>query len=94
VLISERIDPNVEWMTAVSISYDAEVVGRFVWPFRFELSEESKAAEDLPPGKRRGVFTSRDLVKWMRTSLQVDGYREAACRAIHDTLTRAHQMTI
>jgi hypothetical protein len=91
-VLFEGIDSNVEWMPAVSIYYDAEVVGRFVRPFRFDPGAEWKAAGDLPPGEPRGVFTSRDLVKWMRTSLEVGEYYEAACRAIHDALTPAHQM--
>jgi hypothetical protein len=83
-----------EWMPAVSIYSDAEVVRRFVRPFRFASGAEWKAAGDVSPGKPRGGLRSGDLVKCMRTSLQVGEYCEAACRALHDALTPAHQKPI
>jgi hypothetical protein len=91
-ILFEGIDSALEWMPAVSIYRDAEVVGRFVRPFSFDPGPDWKAAGDIPPGEPRGLFTSRDLVKWMKTSLDAGELNDSAWKAIHDALTPAHEM--
>jgi hypothetical protein len=91
-VIFDGIDQNLQWMPAVSIYRDAQLLGRFVRPFSFDPGEDWKAAGDLPPGEPQGMFSSKDLVKWMRTSLEVGDYYEAACTAILEALTPPHEM--
>jgi hypothetical protein len=85
--------PQNQWYPAVSIYRDAVVQGRFVRPFKFDPGAEWAAAGDLPEGVRTALFTSKDIVKWMKV-LDAGPNNKEAYRAIHVALTPAHQMPI
>jgi hypothetical protein len=91
-VIFDRIDDSCDWMPAVSVYRDAEVVGRFVRPFIFDPGSDWLAAGDLPPGRPVGLFSSRDLVKWMKGTLDAGENHDAAIEAIRTALTPPHDM--
>jgi hypothetical protein len=85
--------PEGRWFPAVSVFRDAQVTGRFVRPFKFDPGRDWTAAGDLPEGERTQLFTSKDIVKWMKV-LDAGDHNKEAYKAIMEALTPAHQMPI
>jgi hypothetical protein len=85
--------PQNGWYPAVSIYRDALVLGRFLRPFKFGPGAEWAAAGDLPEGVRKELFTSKDIIKYMKV-LDAGPHNKEAYHAILVTLTPAHQMPI
>jgi hypothetical protein len=83
--------PNDRWFPAVSIYRDAVVTARFMRPFKFDPGMEWRAAGELPEGRRTQLFTSKDIVKWMKV-LDAGDHNKEAYKAIVEALTPAHQM--
>jgi hypothetical protein len=88
------IDATKTWYPAVSIYRDAEIVGRFLPPFKFEPGPEWTPAGDVPNVETEKLFSSKDIVKWMKGTLDAGDYNAEAWFAIHVALIPAHQMVI
>jgi hypothetical protein len=93
-IIFDGIDAEKKWMPAVSVYRDAEVVGRFRRPFRFDPGNEWHEAGDLPKEEPVGLFSSRQLVIWMKGSIDAGEHYSKAIEAIDAALVPPHQMPI
>jgi hypothetical protein len=91
-VIFDEIESSSDWIPAVSVYRDAEISGRFVRPFSFDPGVDWIGAGDLPPGQPIGLFSSRDLVKWMKGTLDAGENQTAAIEAIQAALTPPQEM--
>jgi hypothetical protein len=93
-VIFDSIDGEKKWMPAVSVYRDAQVVGRFRRPFRFDPGNEWREAGDLKQEEPVGLFTSKELVIWMRGSLDAGDRHKQAIEAMDAALVPPHLMPI
>jgi hypothetical protein len=93
-IVFENIDESKRWNPAISIYRDSEVYGRFNRPFNFEPGEEwtpAAATPDLPP---TALFTSREIVRWMKGVLDAGDLNLEAWQTIEVALTPPHELPI
>ena len=93
-VVFRGIDDNKRWYPAVSVYRDAEVRVTFARPFAFDPGNGWEAASDLPRVEPVGLFTTKQLIHWMKGRLDAGDLQEQAYNAIDKAMTPAHLMPI
>jgi hypothetical protein len=90
--VFDGIDATKQWLPALSVYREAEVRARFERPFAFDPGDEFCAAGELREQQPSGLFSSQELVKWMRSSLEAGDHMTEAWNAIDTALVPAHEL--
>jgi hypothetical protein len=93
-VVFDNIPTSKRWLPAVSCYRDSEVYGRFGRPFTFDPGPDWTPASETPDLPETGIFTARDIVRWMKGVLDAGDRNLEAWRAIEVALTPAHELPI
>ena len=93
-IVFRGIDNEKQWYPAVSVYRDAEVHATFSRPFAFDPGTEWKAAVEIPDVEPVGLFTTKQLIHWMKGRLDAGEYQQQAYNAIDKAMMPAHMMPI
>ena len=71
-----------------------KVHATFSRPFAFDPGTEWKAAVEIPDVEPVGLFTTKQLIHWMKGRLDAGEYQQQAYNAIDKAMMPAHMMPI